>query len=426
MLKQVRLRAVLCIVGVCLLCPSGAQGSVYGRLVAWGRNTYGQTDVPEGDDFIAVSAGDLHNLALKADGSILTWGSYTRGRGNIPDGNDFIAVSAGYLHSLAIKADGSIVTWGVTDRWGLGDVPEGFDFKAIATGDSHSVALRNDGSLAGWGARGNDAVPDGNDFQAIAAGRYQSLALRTDGSLAVWGGSQALADLPDGNDFVAISAGWGHRTALRANGSIIVWGGRNYYGEHDAPGGNDFVAISSYGNRGLGMRADGSLVGWGLNYWPHGDSFTGKYWVETTGQPFIQFDNPPGAEAYMAFEFVGQDPIWLFMDYSNRVMSLDEAVTAINSFSRATAESYDAAKVIRDPGTGLYTLKVVPAEDGTLAEWLIAETGVFEWSDGSRVTDITFEYGQFGDPYVPDGNGFLAISQGGTLSLSPCAGQIPA
>ena len=51
------------VVVFCLVVQSLASA---GEVVGWGRNEEGQIDVPAGNDFIAVSAGWHHSLALKA------------------------------------------------------------------------------------------------------------------------------------------------------------------------------------------------------------------------------------------------------------------------------------------------------------------------------------------------------------------------
>ncbi|MHC4302183.1 MAG: hypothetical protein ACYS7Y_33405 [Planctomycetota bacterium] len=52
---------------------------------------------------MAIAAGEEHSLALRADGSVVGWGWNANGRATPPAGNDFVAISAGYSHSLAIK-----------------------------------------------------------------------------------------------------------------------------------------------------------------------------------------------------------------------------------------------------------------------------------------------------------------------------------
>jgi len=65
-----------------------------------------------GKDFIALSAGGYHSLALKADGTIVAWGKNADGEAAPPRGNNFVALSAGGGHGLALKGDRSIVGWG--------------------------------------------------------------------------------------------------------------------------------------------------------------------------------------------------------------------------------------------------------------------------------------------------------------------------
>jgi len=54
------------------------------------------------NDFVAVAAGAYHNLALKSDGSLVVWGRNNYGQINVPVGNDFVAIAAGSWHNLAI------------------------------------------------------------------------------------------------------------------------------------------------------------------------------------------------------------------------------------------------------------------------------------------------------------------------------------
>ncbi len=78
-----------------------------GEIAAWGENSNGQCTVPSPNaDFIAVAAGGLHSLGIKADGSIAAWGRNAFGQCTVPSPNaDFIAAAAGVFHSLGLKAE---------------------------------------------------------------------------------------------------------------------------------------------------------------------------------------------------------------------------------------------------------------------------------------------------------------------------------
>jgi formylglycine-generating enzyme required for sulfatase activity len=243
-----------------------------GSIVGWGDNRWGMADPPDGNNFIAIAAGTYFGLALKSDGSIVGWGWNVFGQTDVPDGNDFIAIATGpgSDHGLALKSDGSIVGWGNRGRrasdYGQARPPAGNDFVAIAAGFSHSLALKSDGSIVGWGNNGSLQAlpPDGNDFVAIAAGFFHSLALRSDGSVVGWGSDlYGRTRSPDGNDFVAIAAGKYHSLALRSDGSIVDWGNKGWFRQARLPDGNDFVAIAAGKYHSLALKSDGSIVGWG-------------------------------------------------------------------------------------------------------------------------------------------------------------------
>jgi hypothetical protein len=151
-----------------------------GRVWAWGGNSSGQLGTQESEftldryepveiiglsDVKAVSAGVLHSLALKKDGTVWAWGSNWNGQlGNGSSGpcysfarpitglSEITAIAAGGSQSLALKSDGTIWTWGSNNGGQLGDgslldrnLPNiitgltGVNF--IAAGGKHSLAI---------------------------------------------------------------------------------------------------------------------------------------------------------------------------------------------------------------------------------------------------------------------------------------------
>jgi len=149
-------------------------------VIGWGQTRLDSADFV-GRDFIAISAGEDHRLALKSDGTAVGWGDNWYGQTTPPTDNDLVAISAGSEHSLALKSDGTITAWG-NNEYGQVTPPEGNDFVAISAGNEHSLGLKRDGTILGWGCNGwGQATPPGDNlFLAISTGKDRSVALRVE------------------------------------------------------------------------------------------------------------------------------------------------------------------------------------------------------------------------------------------------------
>jgi len=75
-----------------------------GSLAAWGKNYYGQTNIPaSATNIVAITAGEDHFVALRADGVVIVWGSTNFSQTQIPVLTQCIGlISAGSIHSLAV------------------------------------------------------------------------------------------------------------------------------------------------------------------------------------------------------------------------------------------------------------------------------------------------------------------------------------
>ena len=226
--------------------------------VCWGHNGDGQSETPEGS-FSSVSAGSGHSCGLRTDGTVECWGDDRSGQAAAPGGT-FSSVSAGSGHSCGLRTDGTVECWGA-DWSGQAAAPEG-TFSAVSAGSQHSCGLRTDGTVECWGAdwSGQAAAPEGT-FSAVSAGSRHSCGLRTDGTVECWGADWSGQAAAPGGTFSSVSAGSGHSCGLRTDGTVECWGA-DWSGQAAAPGGS-FSSVSAGSGHSCGLRTDARILCWG-------------------------------------------------------------------------------------------------------------------------------------------------------------------
>ena len=262
-----------------------------GTLIYTNRNTPVQVEGLTG--ITAISAGDLHTVALKDDGTVLAWGYNAYGQ--LGDGTStyrntpvqvsgltgiITQIAAGGSHTVALKNDGTVTTvwaWGLNSSGQLGDgtmadsdTPVQVSgltgiITQIAAGGSHTVALKNGGTVWAWGLNSSGQLGDGTGTKtdsdtpvkvsgltgiitAIAAGVSHTVALKSNGTVWAWG-SNGYGQLGNGtmvadsdtpvpvggssplSGIIAISAGESHTVALKSDGTLWAWGKNNDYGQ---------------------------------------------------------------------------------------------------------------------------------------------------------------------------------------------------
>ena len=205
-----------------------AAGSGYSLLIGGGDAEYRATPgIVEGlSNIVAIDAGSLSCISLKADGTVWTWGyrSEFDGRGRstysrqpVPLAVDLpdraLSIEAGGSHYLAVLPGGEVWAWGSNYSNQVGQGPELYErpvriqglppCAAVSAGDSFSLALDQDGSVWAWGA---------NHSGQLGLGHMRRVAVPT--------------KVERLNGIIAIAAGWDHALALGADGTVWELGAK--------------------------------------------------------------------------------------------------------------------------------------------------------------------------------------------------------
>ena len=241
-------------------------------------------------NIVQVSAGSLHSLALKSDGTVWSWGH--NGFGQLGDESYAIsstptqvhnlsgAVQIAALHSssLALKSDGTLWVWGysgwgqlalnattLTDKHIPIQVKEVTNVVQIWKAGFNVVVLTNDGTLWGWGDNYWGQLGIGEDLavqykpikltrvadvvQVASANNGTSmLFLRADGT--AWGaGTNTYGEVLE-------SAG----TTRTENGQI-----RGVLSSIPITGLSNIVQVASDGMTSFALKQDGTVLSWGYN-----------------------------------------------------------------------------------------------------------------------------------------------------------------
>lgn len=199
--------------------------NIHGEVVAYGTNTNGQCDIPDGliatkistgyassiilkpdgkvvvistdttfkppSNLIAkdISASQESFLAIRPDGTAVAWGSNRWYTCNLPSSlNSPLCIDGGYRHSLAITQNNDVLAWGLNEAGVMG-VPSGLKAIKVQGGYRHSIALKADGNVVCWGDTSERTVPSNVKAIDIAGGAYSTIIMKPDRTIAVYGTS---------------------------------------------------------------------------------------------------------------------------------------------------------------------------------------------------------------------------------------------
>ena len=111
-----------------------------GTVKALGRNQYGQCDVGNWQDVVAVAVSNNHSLGLRSDGKVYASGSNGYGQCETGSWHDIVAVAAGSGVSFGLRSDGILEACGNVDPY----IDEIASWSGI-----HAIEVRRGGGLIG-------------------------------------------------------------------------------------------------------------------------------------------------------------------------------------------------------------------------------------------------------------------------------------
>lgn len=344
-------------------------------------------------DFVDISAGYRHSIAVKNDGSVWAWGSNSTGqlgdnshstrtmpvrvKGYQAEWLDNIEkVYANADTSMALRRNGTVYMWGNNEKGQLGNgnkkaslIPDrvrgengiGYleDIVSIATAEGCSMALSRTGEVWTWGGNQNGRLGDGTTAERLYPGKVYKADEFGGGVL---------------NQIAAVSAGYYFNAALDIDGSVWVWG-KNDAGQLGIDSVEDqYKAVKVKGINGegylsnvksiscgkgymLAMQRDNKILAWGNNQY-------GQFGIGRMGQNF----NTPT----YAFEASLYDDIdWLsgqmeqYKEVSDDI-SLPAAAPGGSSIVWKSSDPYyiTADGLVMQPGPNAQDVNV------TLSAWL--------------------------------------------------------
>jgi len=204
-----------------------------GTVTATGQNKKGQCSVSNWRDIIAVATGSFHTVGLRSNGTVMATGENKNGQCNVSDWRDIIAVAAGSSHTVGLRSNGTVTATG-GNKNGQCNVSDWRDIIAIATGTFHTVGLRSNGTVVATKIiedvlaknYGQSNVGEWQDIVAMAVGTFHTVGLRSDSTVVAVGHYESgTCDVADWREIVAVAAGTSHTVGLRSNGTVTATGG---------------------------------------------------------------------------------------------------------------------------------------------------------------------------------------------------------
>lgn len=240
--------------GKCAYCGEVSAEGIFNHFdpVA-GHNKYSSLEC----EFVAISAGGSHTVALKSDGTVAAVGLNDDGQCNVTEWSDIFKIAAGSHYTLGLKSDGTVLVAGSIALNMRKELSAWNDIVAIAANDICVVGMRSDGSVVATAENEFKAreASGWKDIATVSAGSNFIVGLKHDGTVVQVG--RDWYDVSSWNNIVAIDAGITHIAGLRSDGTVAATGNTDAF---DVSGWRDIVSVEVGNNCIVGLKSDGTMI----------------------------------------------------------------------------------------------------------------------------------------------------------------------
>jgi len=178
-----------------------------GTVLAYGDDSYGQTNVGEWKNIVAVAAGAYHTVGLTADGRVVAAGDNTHGQSDVSMFTNVKQITASAWNTCLLLESGQVIT--------IGYLPyefavEQYPAEKIA-GGSYGLMIRSQGI----NVASHPGLSLDNRCETFSVSRGYAMGIDADGKVL-----SNLAVIPEWDQIVRISAGENAAIALSEEGIV--------------------------------------------------------------------------------------------------------------------------------------------------------------------------------------------------------------
>lgn len=195
-----------------------------GTVRARGNNYYGQCNVSDWSDIVAISAVSGRTTGLRRDGTVVIVGENSSFH-NVSGWSDITAICTSGLFTAGLRRDGTVLITG--NRYSMEQTKTWSNITQISVANNCLVGRYSWGNIvtAGFNCEERLNVKHWSRIRAIAPGLLHLLGLRENGTVVAAGDFQYnRCEVKGWTNITALSASYCHSVGLRADGTVVATG----------------------------------------------------------------------------------------------------------------------------------------------------------------------------------------------------------